>query len=273
MQVARAVQWTRGLSLYFPECLGWMHSHHYALVLHTPGIPGQYQTVPGSPSMCLGIPEYGIGYSDDTRQSRDIPPVPGDTQRDMVERQGEYSGTVWYRPSIPGILAYQDTGYMVEPQGEYPGTVWYRPSIPGILGYQDTGYMVEPQGEYSGTVWYRPSIPGILGYQDTGYMVEPQGEYSGTVWYRPSIPGILGYQDTGYMVETQGGISRDCLVSSEYPGYPSIPRHRVYGGDTGGDIPGLSGIVRVSYTILWDTKTHGGRSRDCLVLSWYPGCM
>ena len=45
-----------------------------ALVLHTPGIPGQYQTVPGSPSMCLDIPEYGIGYSDDTRQSRDIPP-------------------------------------------------------------------------------------------------------------------------------------------------------------------------------------------------------
>ena len=97
--------------------------------------------------------------------------------------------------SIPpcSILGYQDTGYMVETQGEYPGTLWYRPSIPGILGYQDTGYMVEPQGEYPGTVWYRPSIPGILGYQDTGYMVEPQGEYPGTVWYRPSIPGILGY--------------------------------------------------------------------------------
>ena len=110
----------------------------------------------------------------------------------------------------------------------------YRPSIPGILGYQDTGYMVEPQGEYPGTVWYRPSIPGILGYQDTGYMVEPQGEYSGTVWYRPSIPGILAYQDTGYMVETQGGISRDCLVSSEYPiPYSGIPRHME--GDPGTD--------------------------------------
>ena len=45
-----------------------------------PGILGRYQTVPGyspvSPpyTLCLGILGYP-GYSDDTRQSRDIPPV------------------------------------------------------------------------------------------------------------------------------------------------------------------------------------------------------
>ena len=106
---------------------------------------------------------------------------------------------------------------MVEPQGGYPGTVWYRPSIPGILGYQDTGYMVDHRG----------NIPGL----------SVSSEYPGY----PRIPRHRVYGgDTG-------GISRDCLVSSEYPGYPRIPRHRVYGGAT------------------------GGISRDCLVSSEYLG--
>ena len=215
-----------------------------------------------------------------------------DTQRDMVETQGdipglsvsseypgypriprhrvyggatgEYPGTVWYRPSIPGILGYQDTGYMVETQGEYPGTVWYRPSIPGILGYQDTGYMVEPQGEYPGTVWYRPSIPGILGYQDTGYMVEPQGEYPGTVWYRPSIPGILGYQDTGYMVEPQGEYSGTVWYR------PSILYHTLGYQDTWREIPGLTGTVLVSQVYVVPKRREiPGQSGTVLVSRVY----
>ena len=145
------VQWTRGQSLYFPECLGWMHSHHYALVLHTPGIPGQYQSVPGSPSMCLGIPEYGIGYSDDTRQSRDIPPCVSTIY--PVSWYARIPGTLGRYQTVPGYSPCGSTIYPVSWCARIPGILGRYQRVPGYSPCVSTIYPVS---------WY-PRIPGILG--------------------------------------------------------------------------------------------------------------
>ena len=94
-----------------------------------------------------------------------------------METQGEYPGTVWYRPSIPGILALPRHRVY----GGATGGIFRDCLVPSEYPIPYSGIPRHMEGD-PGTVWYCPGIPGVCSTKAEG---DP-----GTVWYCPGIPGV-----------------------------------------------------------------------------------